>query len=398
MYLFLVNIFKLPIVTYSTNRCIPKMRKYFVLILIFSFFQGNGQKMALFDYPERMDLVERGGYFIYNNEYERADSAIAEVQKILPGHPIVYMMKALNISWREMPIRTTSSVFPQHYEALQQVIESAMKLQEEVEDHEEGVFFEMSARGLLTEYYAREGTYLKALSEARKMYALAKTGFDFVEKNQEYLFSTGLYNYFREMYPIRHPIYKPFMWFFKTGDMELGLAQLDSATRVGKLIKIEATLYLAYIYLRYEHIPEKSLKYLNDLVTEYPNNNYFKSKLIEALVLSSKFEEALPLIKSLSGKADPYYRMCHEVYLGIYYEKKKMENETARHYYTKALQTGQHYENKGLYYRSLCLLGLGRISEASNNIMEAEEYYKQAMAIDDNEAVTIEAKKRLKGL
>lgn len=398
MYLFLANIFKLSIVTYSTNSGIPEMRKYLVLILIFSFFEGNGQKMALFDYPERMDLVERGGYFIYNNEYERADSAIAEIQKILPGHPIVYMMKALNISWREMPIRTTSLVFPQHYDALQQVIESAMKLQEEVEDHQEGVFFEMSARGLLTEYYAREGTYLKALSEARKMYGLAKTGFDFVGKNQEFLFSTGLYNYFREMYPIRHPIYKPFMWFFKTGDMETGLIQLDSATRVGKLIKIEATLYLAYIYLRYENIPQKALKYLQGLVKEYPNNNYFKSKLIEALVLSNEFERALPLIKSLANKQDPYYRMCHEVYLGIYQEKSKQDNVAAEKYYKKALKTGFHYENKGLYYRSLCYLGLGRISEANHNLMEAEEYYKEAMSIDDNEAVTIEAKRRLKGL
>ena len=101
----------------------------------------SAQKLPLFDSPERMDLVVDGGYYIYNNEYEKADSAILEVEKILPGHPIVYLMQALNISWREMPIRTTSSVFPAHFEKLQKVIESSELLQEATDDHQEGVFF-----------------------------------------------------------------------------------------------------------------------------------------------------------------------------------------------------------------------------------------------------------------
>ncbi|MEQ6120041.1 tetratricopeptide repeat protein [Reichenbachiella sp. MALMAid0571] len=374
------------------------MRKYLILILLFSCCQAFSQKLALFDYPERMSVVEKAGYFIYNNEYEKADSAILIVERILPGHPIVYMMRALNIAWQEMPIRTTSEVFPAHYEALQKVIEAAEKLQEEADDHQEGVFFEMSARGLLTEYYAREGNYLKALGEARRMYGLARTGFDFVDENSEFLFSTGLYNYFREKYPERHPIYKPFMWIFKSGDIEKGLVQLDRATKIGKLIKIEAHLYLAYIYLRYENKSYKARHYLENLVSEYPNNCYFKSKLIECMVSQNDYEQAMPLIMELRTKQDRYYVLCSEVYFGVYQEKYKKNNILAEQHYKRALEMSNQYENKGLYYKSLCMLGMGKITEERGNKSEAEDYYKEAVAIDDNDQVTKEAKQRLKEL
>ena len=374
------------------------MRKYLLLILLFSCSQTFAQKLALFDYPDRISTVEKAGYFIYNNEYEKADSAILSVEKLLPGHPIVYLMQALNIGWREMPIRTTSSVFPAHYEALQKVIEAAENLQDEVEDHQEGVFFEMSARGLLTEYYAREGNYLKALGEARQMYGLARTGFDFVDENPEFLFSTGLYNYFREKYPERHPIYKPFMWIFKSGDIEKGLIQLDRATNTGKLIKIEANLYLAYIYLRYENKAYKARQYLENLASEYPNNSYFKSKLIECMVSQNDYELIMPLILELSTKQDQYYVFCSEVYFGVYQEKYKRNNRLAEQHYKRALEISHQFVNKGLYYKSLCKLGMGKISEERGDRSEAEMYYKEAAAIDDSDQVTKEAKQRLKNL
>lgn len=374
------------------------MRKYLMLFLFFFGYQGFAQKLTLFDHPERMSIVEKAGYYIYNNEYEKADSAISYVEKILPQHPIVYMMRALNIAWQEMPIRTTSSVFPAHYEALQKVIVAAEKLQEENENHQEGVFFEMSARGLLTEYYAREGNYLKALGEARRMYGLARTGFDFVDNNSEFLFSTGLYNYFREKYPERHPIYKPFMWIFKSGDIDKGLVQLDQATKMGKLIKIEAHLYLAYIYLRYENKAYKARQYLENLVSEYPNNSYFKSKLIECMVSQDDYEKAMPLVEELNSKSDQYYVLCSETYKGVYQKKYKMNNTLAEGHFIRALEISNRYINKGLYYKSICLLGMGDIIEERGDKSGAVRYYKEAIAIDESDLVTKEAKSKLKEL
>ena len=380
------------------KNAVQRMIKLYPLLFMLIISHANAQKNELFGNRERMELVKKGGRYIYNQKPEAANEIIAEVKRILPDHPIGHLMDAFNISWQEMPLRTTSPGFPEHKKALELVIETSQRLQDEYEGHEEGVFFESSARGLLAEYYAREGSYLKALSEARKMYALMKKGFEFAETNIEFKFHTGLYNYFREMYPQRHPVYKPFMWVFKTGSIEKGIMQMDSAANYGILTKIEASLYLSYIYLRYENQPDKALGYLNKIVEEYPNNDYFKAKLVECYVSTGDFNSAMPFIEILQTKSDPYYKMCGEIFYGMYLEKSEKNLTDARSYYEKGLNTGKHYSDKGLYYRSLAHLGLGRIADTKNDPVNSEIHYRAAIDIDENDLVTDEARKRLKNL
>lgn len=368
------------------------------LFILLNFSNISAQELQLFGNEERIELVKRAGNYFYNMQPDSASIVIDSVRKIMPNHPIVPMLEALNIAWTEMPLRTTSKAFGAHMAALDRVIESSLVLQEAHEDHPEGVFFETSARGIKSEHYAREGSYLKSLSEARRMYSLMKIGFELVEEHSEFLFMTGLYNYFREKYPERHSVYKPFMWVFRSGNVELGLQQMDSATEVGVLTKIEAHLYIAYVYLRYEENTDKAKFYLENLVSEYPENSYFMSKLIECYVAKNEFTLALPLINSLAKKEDNYYKMCGEVFYGMYLEKEKSSLNQAQIYYEKALVSGQNYTLKGLFFRSLAYIGLGRIYEERQNQILARDFYEKAIELNESDAVTKEAKKRLKAL
>jgi len=155
---------------------------------------------------------------------------------------------------------------------------------------------------------------------------------------------------------------------------------------------------LAYIYLRYENKSYKARNYLENLVSEYPNNSYCKSKLIECMVSQNDYEKAMPFILELRTKTDNYYVLCSEAYCGVYQEKYKKNNILAEQHYKKALEISKQYDNKGLYYKSLCMLGMGKITEERGSKLEAEGYYKEAIAIDDNDQVTNEAKLRLKEL
>lgn len=367
-------------------------------VLIIFGLEIRAQNLALFENEEHLELVKKGGDYIYNMQLDSASIIIEQVENVLPGHPIVYLMKALSIGWQEMPLRTTSKVFNAHIEALDSVIITSEKLQEEIENHPEGVFFEMSARGLKAEYYAREGNYMRSLGEARRTYTLIKKGFELVDENPEFLFMVGLYNYFRQMYPQRHTVYKPFMWVFKSGNIEKGLIQMDSATRVGILTKIEAHLYISYIYLRYEDDAPKAKKYIENLVKEYPNNSYFQSKLVECYFMQDEFEEALPYINILMSNKDSYYRMCAEVFYAIYLEKEQFALGRARVNYERALRTGQDYIHKGLYFRSLAYVGLGRIYAQQNNKILARDFFEKAIEVDESENVTKEAKSWIKEL
>lgn len=308
------------------------------------------------------------------------------------------MMRAMNYAWQDQPIRTTLPIFQKHLKELDKVVVASQKLLEKNPDDLEGLFFEMSVHGLKAEYYAREGSYIKAVGQAQKTYSMLKFTMEQTSKSPEFYFLAGLYNYFREKYPERHSVYKPFLWFYRSGDMERGLIQLDSAVNYSKIVKVEAGLYLSYIYLRYELKPEIALNYLKKLHKEYPSNSYFKTKYIECLVLETYFEEALPLIQEMIDHEKPYYQLCGLTYQALYFEKVLNSASQAEKYYNMAIQTGEKNPDRGEYYKSLTYLGMGRLLVAKGEFVAASKYLNQAIELDESPKVTAEAKLRLENI
>jgi len=302
--------------------------------------------------------VTEAAKYIYKSDSVNSFNAIEKVAYKLPEHPIIPLMEAVFILWKEMPMNTTDSVFLKFESKLKNVISRAQALPKSYE--KEGIFFEMSARGLLAEHYANEGTYFKALGEAHKTYGFMKQGFKLVEEAPEFLLTSGLYNYFRVAYPEKHPVYKPLLWFFKTGDKSKGITQLELATQNTIISKVEAHLYLSYIYLRYENNPEKAIYYLEELHKLYPENFYFRAKYIESLIEGGLYQKAFTMSDTLQYNSRPYYQMSHNVFKGIYLEKSKHENEAAIECYKKAILFDQNLHGHGIHYLSWAYLGLGR--------------------------------------
>lgn len=364
-------------------------------ILLLMPFRSYGQDWPVFGDEKVLEEIEHIAYYVYNAYPDSADMKIDQMEKRFPLHPVIPMMRAMNIAWQDQPIRTTSAIFPAHRKQLEKTIVLAGQMLAADPDDIEGLFFEMSAHGLLAEYYAREGSLMKAISEAKQTYDLITQTMEMTEASPEFYFLAGLYNYFREKYPERHPVYSPFMWFFKSGDKQLGLLQLDSAVFQSKIVKAEAHLYTAYIYLRYENMPDSAEFYIKKLNKEYPRNNYFKAKYIESLVLRENYQAAMPMVKDFLRDTHPYYRMCGEVYTAVYQELVKGSDINAERYYMKSIETGKAEPDRGEYYRSLAYLGMGRIMERREQFSLAVKYYKQAAEVDENDLVTAEAYERL---
>lgn len=353
------------------------------------------QSTPLFSNPELLEMVDRGGDYIYNQEFAEAEFVIDSLEQKLPDHPIVPMMKAMSLAWRDQPLRISSPVYPEHEKYLNETIAKSEAISNKDANNLEAMFFEMSAHGLLAEYYAQEGSSFKAMSQAKQTYNLIKKTMEHTAESPELLFLSGLYNYFREKYPERHPIYKSFVWIFKSGDVERGLVQLDSAVHHSKIVKIEAGLYLAYIWLRYENRADKARYYLERLNTMYPANDYFKAKFLECLMRQKDYEHALPLISQLQAHKKPYFRMSGEIFRGVYAEKVERSLDAAERFYKRGLDTGKLCPDRGEYYRSVAYLGLGRIAEANNNVDLAATYYEKTIDLDETDWLTEESEARL---
>lgn len=370
------------------------LKGLFTAILFIGCQFGHAQ---LFDHADRMALIRRGVDHIYNVQSDSANLYIDSVSKILPDHPAVPMMRALNVLWTHIPLVTLDTVFSQFQRHLMDVVDLAIKMDNGRQVHPEAIFFEMSARGLLAEYHADAGNYMKALSEAKKVYDLIKIGFELSEEFPEFLLTSGVYNYFREKYPEKNPVYKPFVWFFRSGDMELGIRQIKKATQKAVLTRVEAYVYLSYIYLRYEYEPKRAQEYLAELVRMYPANQYLQAKYLESLTPDNDFKKAsLKTIRELAGSDRPYYRLAGESFWGLYLEKILKREEEAMIHYRRSISAGSDIMGHGEYYRSLSYLGLGRIYAKNGDRDNAVYNLNQVISIADTEDIEREAEKLLR--
>lgn len=340
------------------------------------------------------DIVKKGADHIYNATPDSADYYILQVEQILPQHPVVPLMRAMTLLWSHIPI-ISEELFIEIETQLDSSISLATLASPNLDDPEM-MFFAMSAHGLLAEYYADQGYMVKAVGEANRAYGLLRQGFDLVDDHPEFLFTTGLYNYFREKYPEKHPLYKPLLWFFKSGDMEKGLDQLEMATTKSFITKVEAYVYLSYIYLRYEYEPQKAQAYLSRLCEMYPNNYYAKAKYLESLANPQDFSDvSIQMIQSLVTHQSPYYKLAGYVFLGYYEETIVKDKKKAEYAYREGLAHGLTIPHHGEFFKGFGYLGLGRLLMAKQEYEEAATFLDLAIKFAETEQIESEAKELL---
>lgn len=342
----------------------------------------------LFESEEGKALIEEAARHVYKSDSINSANAIADVEVLFPEHPVVPLMEAVFILWSEMPMHTTDTIFLIFENKLKEVIKKSKAMPDSL--RAEKIFFEMSARGFLAEHYADEGAYLKAIGEARKTYGFMKEGFKLLPDAPEFLLTSGLYNYFRVAYPEKHPVYKSLVWLFKSGDKQKGLEQLERAVNETIISRVEAHLYLSYIYLRYERVPEKSTYYLNKLYTLYPENSYFRAKYIESLIEMEDFEEVPVLSDTLLGHSRDYFQMSGEVFMGLYHEKYLGQVLKAIDYYESAIERIERLRGHGAHYISWAYLGLGRC-QIDQDPKQSRIYLKKAKDFAETKWVEEEA-------
>jgi len=366
----------------------------FILAFTFLSYPALAQKL-LFDEPERLELVKKSSDHIYNMEFELSQVYIDSLSVKIPNHPINHLLKAVSVMYKEMPFSYNSPNFPDFEEHLIKAKNNSDILRDSDDTYVEGVYFGIASSGLLAQYYSDGGQYFKALSEGRSVYYLIKKAMKMVEENDVFHFPVGLYNYFREVYPELHPIYKSFVWIFKRGDRNLGLKQIEYSCEKAIFSRVESHLYYAYILLRYENRPEKAIGYLKVLHYAYPKNPYFRAKLTEGLILTEQYIEAAKHIGPLQVMNDPYYKMAGYIMEGIIFEKDKKQYNHAVNVYSEGL-SAFYSETKGTYYRSLAYLGLGRIFMLKKDDEVAKEYLKLTLKFAETASVEEEAKSLLK--
>lgn len=353
----------------------------FTYIAVLIIFSPTFAQKIISPGSETYKLIEQALQHLYNTEIEEAARLAEHINQLAPGHPVYPMLRALAIRAAYFPIDTDSREFASMKEHLYETLEKSEDMLEEDKNQPEANFFALASYGLLAMYENQDSNYFKASGLAKEAYKYLKRGFELKEKYPEFYFSTGLYNYYREKYPELHPVYRPFTWFFKSGNMELGLEQMERSSRESVFMQAEALDYLTHIYLRYESKPDSSIKFARSLIEQYPENLHFITLYIDASIASEKFQGLNPYIARLRRNDRPYYKMLGELFMAMTLEKKENKWQASEEYYKKSLTTGKGLKSdKVENYRSYAYAGLARIALHEKKYDQAEKLYQQALA------------------
>lgn len=361
---------------------------FFITLLIVSSRQSQAQ---LLNDPPTLKLIQKGLDHIYNYEYAEANSVLHQVEKKYPNHPVSYILDAFVMYWQYLPIKDNATKSKEYVGKLNQCLDAITKRYGKNSTDPEAVFYTIVARGYIAMMYNYNGELMSAAGEAKKAYNALITGLKLTEKNPEFYFTSGMYNYYVELYPEDHAIVKPLMIFFKNGDKSLGLKQVDIATRQGVITKAEACFYLSHIYLEHETNFPKALTYTQKLVSWYPQNQIFNMVNTETLILNGKFDEAEKGMNMLKANTKGFYPIAYNTFQGLIYEKDAKNDSAAQKSYLTALRT-PHDDQYTREYYAMSYAGLARIANRAGNKSKAREYYKKALEKAEYKSIVKEAK------
>ena len=371
------------------------MKKYLLACIVpfFCFFCSipSLAQAQLLDDPATVRLVQETIDHIYNYEFDEAQALSQQVRTKYPQHPVTHLLKAFQMYWQYLPIQDNKAKSAEYLRTLNQCLAAVEKQYGSDSKNPEAVFFTLAARGYMAVMYNYQREFLKAVGEAQKAYSALTTSLKLTEKNPEFYFTTGMYNYYVVTYPEDNPIVKPVMIFFKNGDKALGLKQIDIATQRGVITRAEACSYLAHIYLEHESQPQRALVYTRKLAGWYPQNPIYKIMHTEALLLSGRYAEAEKELPALRKRTDGFYPIAWRTFQGILYEKDDRNDALAQREYLAALQI-PHDEQYTREYHAMAYAGLARIAHRAGNKAQAKAYYKKCLEKAEYKALIKEAK------
>ena len=330
---------------------------------------------------------------MYNFNFKEAEKQFGWIIQEHPKHPLGYFLMSLSNWWKLLPEDHIRDYDEKLFYYLDKTIDLARDLYKEDKNNEEMDFFLAASYGLKARIYSDREQYRKAASASSSALKYLELGAERSSLSPEFLFGEGLYNYFRVWVPENKKFLKPIMFFFRKGDKELGIKQLEEASYEAFYTRIEAMTFMMKIYGEYEGNESKKAKEkANYLYTLYPNNPYFQThyakycfksgQLKECLNLSKDILEKYMLQKQGYGLQNARYASYYAGYVSNLYKKKK----DAYLHFTNCVRFSEelHFEERGYYHKSLSYLAKMALEE--NKEEEAKAYYEKVKEYADSKS------------
>lgn len=289
-----------------------------VPILVFLFSSPVlAQYATINSNPASRSLLTAGLDQVYDLKFGAADATFSRLEKLAPQHPAVDLLRGVSLFYQWFPARTSPALKRQCIQQLERAARKADDWQQVLKKNgaagsasaqPEVMFVYFTAEAMLAKISHYEHEIMATIRYAKNAYPFIQKGKAYQQLYPDFYLSTGLYNFYREVYPEIHPFYKTVAWVMTAGNKQLGLNQLLTATRQALFVRTEAILYLTHLLTDYEDRPTDALPYLAQLTARYPDNPYWRYKYAEALLSAHKTDSVPSLIRQVMAADEPAFQ------------------------------------------------------------------------------------------
>ena len=367
----------------------------FLFIAQFSLLIAYSSNSQILSDATTRQQISQGLDKMYSFDFKESAEIFQKIKAKYPTHPIFYTLMAIQTELQYFPVKDYPAQQKVYLSYLNQSRNLAEAMLDKNEDDIEASFFELATLGYLAAHDADNQEFMRAVGVAKKAYSHLKRGLSLTDKQPEFLYSSGIYNYYRVEYPETHSMIKSVIWMFADGNKKLGLQQLDLATRKTIFVKNEATFYAGYVYTKYESNFAKALSYNNILIEKHPDNLLYQMQRTEFLTAVGRYDEAEDYADKILKQRGIMFQCAGHIFKGLVAEKAKKDDKTAEILLQKAVKM-PFDERFTKDYHALAYMGLARISKRSGEIDKMKEYAKRASKMAEYKSTLAEAKSILK--
>lgn len=366
------------------------MKKIFVLVMLSFciFFKSNAQ---ILNDANTRQLISLGLDKMYSYDFKESADVFLKVKAKYPQHPVFYTLMAIQTELQYFPLKDYPNQQKVYLAYLSQSRALAEAMLDKNEEDIEANFFELATLGYLAAYDADNQEFMKAVGVAKKAYSHLKKGLELTDKQPEFLYSSGIYNYYRIEYPETHPVIKSVIWMFADGNKKLGLQQLDLATKKTIFVKTEAAFYAGYVYMKYEANPAKALYYNSMLSEKYPENLLFQMQRMDFLTALGKYDAADEIADKILKQKGVMFQCAGTIFKGLIAEKDKKDDKLAEMILQKGVKM-PYDERFTKDFHGLAYMALARIAKRAGQQSKVKEYAKKASKLAEYKATLAEAK------
>jgi hypothetical protein len=328
-------------------------------------------------------LIKKNIDYIYNFQFKDAEETCYKIGILFPGHPVDFLLKGMIIYWENFPLLSNSPSSTIFENDLRKCIEICEKKPDSI-DEPEYLLNNLCARGMLLLFYTDNNKSMEAIPLVLSTYHFIRRSFDFTSVYSDFYYFTGIYNYYRKVYPEVYPIYKPLAALIPKGDKEKGIMELQKAAGSSIVLKAESLIFLSEIYRRFEGDYQKATYYNKILYELYPANMEYREEYIKNLLLIKHFDEAERLINSSDMiKNNIFFKAQLTIFSGIIEEKKYHNFKQAQESYLRGIKDITPFGKYSNEFVAYAYFGLSRISEVNGDKNNKKQYRKMANELAD---------------